>query len=275
MKKDELKEEACATELSRTEAVMTHLAEVHLSDDLEHHADDLHARALVMQGQLESALVGITQMKAMAEAKVVPPRGEDNEEDSDMEDITRKIDSAVSQGRSAKVVLSKTIRQLDDLQSRSLTLNPSALPSVEQAQTAISEFSDTARSHGRSVTALLNEEKQTGPFTARDISTTISSAEPSLSSIFTKLQSTSSSLQTLYNISANLTHATEFPPPSQDRPWHLLAQRLSSESTASAQRDMDLARLTDDAKANATTLALRDKVIEELSVKLETLDKRA
>ena len=275
MKKDELKEEACATELSRTKAVMTHLAEVHIRDGIEHHADDLHARALVMQGQLESTLVGITQMKAMAEAKVVPPSAEDNEGDSDVEDFTRKIDSVVSQGRSAKVVLSKTIRQLDDLQSRSLTLNPSALPSIEQAQTAISELSDTARSHGRSVTALLNEEKQSGLVTARDISTTVSSAEPSLSSLVTKVQSTSSSLQSLYNISVNLTHATEFPAPSQDRPWHLRAQRLSSESTASAQRDIDMARLTEDASANATTLALRDKAIEELSVKLETLDKRA
>ncbi|KAI4240528.1 MAG: hypothetical protein LQ352_007620, partial [Teloschistes flavicans] len=275
MKRDELKEQACAVELSRTISLVTHLAEVHITDDLEHHADDLHARALVMQGQLESSLLALTHIKNMAGAKIVPSQTEEIEEDVDMRDFNRKAESFISQLRSAKAVATKTIRQLDDMRSRSLTLDQTALVTIEQSQASVVDLSKSTYNYGRSMSKLLDEESHPNILTSRDLSSTLSSTDPSLSSLITKVQTTASHLQSLHTLSANLTRAIEFPPPSHPPPWQALAHKLAAETITAASLESDLVRLQDEARDRSTALALRDKSLEELHVKLETLEKRA
>lgn len=276
MKRDELKEDACATELSRTVSLITHLAEVHINDDLEHHADDIYARALVMQGQLESSLLALSHIKNMAERKVAPPNTEEeDEEDVDMQDFNRKAESFISQMRSAKAVATKTIRQLDDMRSRSLTLDRTALVTIERSQASVVDLSDSTYDYGRSISRYLNEESHSDILTARDLSSTLSSTDPSISSLITKVQTATSHLQSLHTLSANLTHVVEFPPSSHPPPWQALAHKLAAEIITSASLETDLVRLQDEARDRSTALALRDKSLEELNVKLETLEKRA
>ena len=49
LRRDDLKEKKCATELQRTIALLSHLAEVHIAKSLASYADDVHMRTVIMQ----------------------------------------------------------------------------------------------------------------------------------------------------------------------------------------------------------------------------------
>src|SRR3569833_417809 len=68
LRRDDLKEQQCASELQRSVALMTHLAEVHIpTGDLESYADDIHMRALLTQSHLESAATAFHTLRAMVQ----------------------------------------------------------------------------------------------------------------------------------------------------------------------------------------------------------------
>lgn len=274
-KRDELKTESCAAELSRSVALMTHLAEVHITDSIERYADDVHARALVMQGQLESTLMAFSHTKAIAEAGISSSGTDEGDEDPDTLELGRKSDMLVSQMRSAKVIVGKAIRHLDDMQSRSLTLDQGALPSIEQSQASIVALSDNTLSLGRSIAKLLSDESRSAGLTAQGLTSAMASSAFSFSSLANKIQNTTTHLQTFHNLTASLNHTVEFTPPSQPPPWQLLAQKLASETITSAFHELEVSRLGDESREKSTALALRNKTVEELNVKLETLEKRA
>ncbi|KAI4256437.1 MAG: hypothetical protein L6R42_006226, partial [Xanthoria sp. 1 TBL-2021] len=274
-KRDELKTESCAAELSRSVALMTHLAEVHITDSIERYADDVHARALVMQGQLESTLMAFSHTKAIAEAGISSSGTDEGNEDPDTLELGRKSDMLVSQMRSAKVIVGKAVRPLDDMQSRSLTLDQGALPSIEQSQASIVALTDNTLSLGRSIAKLLSDESRSAGLTAQGLTSAMASSAFSFSSLANKIQNATTHLQTFHNLTASLNHTVEFTPPSQPPPWQLLAQKLASETITSASHELEVSRLGDESREKSTALALRNKTVEELNVKLETLEKRA
>ncbi|KAL8652075.1 MAG: hypothetical protein Q9226_004415, partial [Calogaya cf. arnoldii] len=274
-KRDELKQESCAGELSRSMALMSHLAEVHITDSIERYADDVYARALVMQGQLESTLMALSHTKALAEAGISSSGTDEGEEDQDALELGRKSDSLVSQIRGAKLIVGKTVRHLDDMQSRSLTLDQGALPSIEQSQSSIAALSHNTISLGRSIVRLLSDESRSTVLTAQDLISAMASSTVSFSSLANKIQNANTHLQTFHNLTASLNHTVEFTPPSQLPPWQLLAQKLASETITSASHEFEVSRLNDESREKSTALALRNKAVEELNVKLETLEKRA
>ena len=247
---------------------MEHLAEVHITEDLEHYADDVNMRASMMQSNLENAAAALSHLKTIAEARV-SLAGTDDEEDGAYDEFTRKIDSLISQTRSAKVISSKAIRQLEDLKSRSLTLEPSTAPTVEISQNATSDLASSVRSIGIAILGNLHEEGRTVPVTYEELV-----AQASFSSLFSKLQSATGNLQIFYNLTSSLTQAVEFPSPPPPPPWKILAQNMRQATADMAARELELARLTDEVAENNTTLAMREKVAEEMSVKIEVLEKR-
>ncbi|KAL8948624.1 MAG: hypothetical protein Q9222_005202 [Ikaeria aurantiellina] len=275
VKRDELKHEHCDTELSRTIALMSHLAEVHINDSVERYADDVHARALVMQGQLESALIALSHTKSSIESKIPEPEADDDEYNADVGELKQKSDALISQMRTAKSTAGKALRQLNEMQSRSLTLDPTTLPSIEQSQASITELSDAVRSCGRSIFHRLNEGGDSATLTSSELISATSSPEPSFSSLGTKIQTSSSQLHTFNDLITNLNHAVEFNMEPKPPPWRLLAEKLATETVTLASREIEIAKLNNEAQDKSTTLALRDKSLEELSVKLETLEKRA
>ncbi|KAL8928863.1 MAG: hypothetical protein Q9208_001641 [Pyrenodesmia sp. 3 TL-2023] len=275
-KRDELKEDSCASELSRTIALMTHLAKVHINDALERYAEDIHGRAVMMQSQLESALLSMVHVKTVAVAKVTQPGViEGNGEDPEMKEFTRTSESLVAQMRGAQVVMGKAIRHLDDLQSRSLTLDQTCLSDIEQSQTSISELSVSTRTFGHAITSLLNEERQSGSPKAHELLSTMSSIEPPLASLFNKLQTATTNLQSLYNLTSSLSRTIEFTASSYPPPWQLLAGKLANESITMASHEAEISRLSDETREQSTALAFRDKSLEELRFKVETLEQRA
>lgn len=269
LKKDELKDEQCAMELQRSIALMSHLAEIHVGKDLAHYADEVSMRATMMQSYLENSATALSNIKSLSEAKVSTISVQGDEENTDHEEFNRKIDALVSQTRSAKVISSKSIRQIHDLKARSLTLEPSTLSTVESAQDAASEFSSSTRIAGMSVLQLLTEEARNVPVTYE-----VLLDQTPFASLATKLHSATGKLQTFYNLTTSLTQTAEFPSPPPPPPWKTLAQNMQAATADMVARDSELARLKDEVAEKNTTLAMKEKITEEMGVKVEVLEKR-
>ena len=274
LKRDELKGEQCATELQRSIALMAHLAEIHISEDLEHHADDISMRAQMMQSHLENTATALNLIKSTSEARITNSNVEEEEEaNAEFEEFLNKVDTLISQTRSAKVISSKAIRELEELKSRSLTLDPSTADIVETSQRSASELAASARIAGISILGILSEEDQTATVRYRGFAERITNQTlfPSLSS---NLQSTTNHLQTFYSTTINLAQTIEFPSPPPPPPWRVLAQNMKIAAADVAARETELLRLKDEMVEKNTTLALKDKVTQEMSVKVEVLEKR-
>lgn len=269
LKRDELKSEQCAMELQRSIALMSHLAEIHISEDLVHYADEVNMRATMMQSYLENSATALSHIKSVAEAKISTTNIESDEENADHEEFLQKIDVLVSQTRSAKVISSKALRQLQDLKSRSLTLEPSTFNTVETAQNAASECASFTRTVGMSLLRLVTEEARNIPVTYE-----VLLDQTPFSSLAAKLNSATGQLQTFYNLSNSLTQTAEFPSPPPPPPWKLLAQNRRAATADMMSRDAELARLKDELIEKNTTLAMKEKLAEEWGVKVEVLEKR-
>ncbi len=257
-------------------ALMTHLAEVHISEGLERYADDIYMRALLMQSQLENAAAAISHVKSMAQTKVPPPSDEHDEDNQEASEFMQKADSLVSQIRSAKVITSKAIHQLSELRSRSLTLDPSTLHVFEATQSLTSSLASTTHTSGLSLFALLNEEGRTTPFTYSEMIIAITTGDTTpFSSLTSSIQATTSQVQVLNSLTTTLSQTIEFTSPTPPPPWLTLAQNLRAASTHSASHESEVGRLKDELAEKNTALAMREKVVEEMGVKVEVLEKRA
>lgn len=210
LRRDELKERTCAEELQRSMALMSHLAEVHISsregqpsknmgsddvmdngsgedaDDngsngrnsdsnnknLASFADNVHMRAVLVQSHLESAAVALHTARGMVQ-RVLPPAGE---EDEAAQHFARRAEMAIAQTRSAKVVASKAVRALEELKTRSLSLVPETLEAFEQCEAAARVLAELARQTGMDLHALLHEEGRADPVTYTEIQTAVHQA---------------------------------------------------------------------------------------------------
>lgn len=254
-------------------ALMTHLGEIHIGADLERYADDIHMRAFMMQSYLENTAAVLFQIKTMAQNKMASV-GEEGI-DQEMLGFLRKADLLIMQTRSAKVIISKAVRQIEELTSRSLTLDQSTLPAVEQCQKSAFDLASSVRSIGLSLFRLLNEEGRNTPFTFQEISNAISSSDVQpLSSLSSKIHANTTQMQIFYNLTNSLTQIVEFPAPPPPPPWQLLAQKMHAANTMSTTHETEIHRLKDEMVERNIALAVRDRLVEEMSVKVEVLEKR-
>ncbi|MCJ1385269.1 hypothetical protein MMC17_008390 [Xylographa soralifera] len=278
LKRDELKGRQCAAELQRSISLMAHLAEVHITDGLSEHVEDIRMRAFLMQSNLENAATALSIVRAMAQSKA-PAHNQGDQEDEDVEDETMqhlfgRLDTLIAQNRSAKVVSIKAIHQLRELQSRSLTLDPTMLPIIQQSQSSIAELVSVSQKSGLALFNIINEEGRTSPFSCDEL---VNAIDPGSTSPFSNLSSilntTAIQIQSFYNLTTTLSHCIEFPPPTSP-PWELLSQNLRAASTTSASHEKTVERLKGELFDKNTALTMKDKILEELSVNVEVLEKR-
>lgn len=252
---------------------MTHLGEIHISLGLEQYADDVHMRASMMQSYLENTAVALSQVKSMSQRKVAPS-SEVDEDDHEMQDFLRKADCLIMETRSAKVIASKAIRQLEELKSRFLTLDQSTLPIIEQSQNSASELASSTRHVGLSLIGVLNEEGRNTPFTYQEIALATSSSDTQpLSLLSSKIHTAATQMQNFYSLTSSLAQTVEFPSPPPP-PWQVLAQNMRIATTDSVTHETEIGRLKDEMTEKNTALAIREKIIEEMGVKVEVLEKR-
>lgn len=251
---------------------MTHLGEVHITEGLEQHADEVQMRASMLCSHLESAAAALGRVKNLSQQKAISHN--DGAEDNNAQELLGKVDNLLSQIRSAKVISSKAIRHLEDLRSRSLTLEQTTLPAVKQTQVSASDISHSIQSMGLSLTSLLNEEGRTTPFTFPEISNALSPDNSPLSDLATRFNTAMVQLQNFYGMTSSLTQTIEIPSPPPPPPWQILAQKLRDEAAASTTQEAEVTQLKDEMQERTTALAMRDRTVEEMTVKVEVLEKR-
>ncbi|CAK7209532.1 hypothetical protein SCUCBS95973_000472 [Sporothrix curviconia] len=214
LRRDELKEKACADELQRSIALMSHLAEVHLSlaamqqpgakngqadgatinvfnnnnnnssasignDDEDDDGRDLEGFAdnLHMRAVLmQSHLESASIALHTARGMVQRIIPPTGDDDDAAQYFARRAEAAISQTRSAKVVAGKAVRALEELKSRSLSLMPDTLEAFEQCEAASRGLADLARRMGLDLFALLQEEGRTEPYTYAEVQTVVHNA---------------------------------------------------------------------------------------------------
>ncbi|KAI9706369.1 MAG: hypothetical protein M1836_003374 [Candelina mexicana] len=269
LRRDELKEKKCAEELQRTISLMSHLAEVHISESLESYADDILMRTLLMQSNLENVATALSQSEGMIQSKVPVIDG-----DEEGEEFCKRIETLISHSRSAKVVISKTIRQLEELKARSLTLHTETLPSFSQCEDASASLSAYARNLGTFFFDILNEEGRSTPFTYGEISSALSNTieSDSLNTFSQKLRSLTTHLTDLHILTQDLSQTLEFE--RSPHPWLLRSQALRSAHTVTPAIEQELTRLKEALHSNLTQLKIQDQTLEESAVKIELLESR-
>ncbi|KAK1826324.1 dynactin subunit 1 [Podospora conica] len=277
LRQDNLKEKHCSAELQRTIALMTHLGEVHIPNDLESFADDIHMRAVLMQSHLESAAISFGAVRAMV-PRVVP---EDKEEDELREYFGKKVDAVVTQTRSAKVIASKVARALEDLKARSLSLTPDTSEAFDLCETGTQELVDMARRIGLELHQLLHEEGRTEPYTYAEVQTCVqklaqtvfnSSESDLFSTYLTKLRVVTSQISDMAALAGDLNQTQEFD--STPHPWLLRSRELKALKTVPLDAEEELHRLKDALHDARRAIATREESLSTSQIKIETLESR-
>ncbi|KAL2155540.1 hypothetical protein VTH82DRAFT_282 [Thermothelomyces myriococcoides] len=277
LKQDNLKEKQCATELQRTIALMTHLSEVHISDDDDDSlADDMYMKASLMQTHLDSAAVAFAATEAMVKRVVA----QDKEEEL-AQHFSNRIENIVTQTRSAKVIAGKIVRALDDLMSRSLTLTFSASIPFGECEAATAELAEMARRIGLDLHEFLHEEGRTEPYTYSDVQScvkkTASSAFMSdeaeiFSTYLHKLRTVTAQVSELAAISTDLSRTREFV--RGPAPWLLRREEMQVLKTIPVEAEMEARRLKEELAEAKRTIAIRNEDLSTAQLRIETLESR-
>ncbi|TKW53145.1 putative dynactin [Colletotrichum tanaceti] len=277
LRRDELKEQKCADELQRTIALMSHLAEVHLTNELPDFAEDTYMQTVVMQSHLESAGSTFTTLRAMVQ-RALPAESEDDEM---AQHFGKKSEFVISQTRSAKVIAGKAVRALQDLKSRSLALPRETKESFEQCQDATRQLAALAREIGFELHALLHEEGRSQPYTYLEVQDAISKATAKVtmssetdlfSTYLSRLRTLTSQISDLAALSADLSQTQEFE--ISPAPWKLRSQELKAVKTIPVDAEEELRRLKEEHNEARRAIAQRDENLSTANLKIETLESR-
>ena len=277
LRKDELKEQKCAADLQRTIALLSHLGEVHFTDDLSAFADETFMQTLNMQSHLESATIAMTAMKTMVQ-RIVPA---ESDEDELAHHFLKRADLAIGQTRSAKMVAGKAVRALEDLKTRSLSLLPESREAFELGESATRDLATLARQIGLDLHALLTDEGRADPYTYVEVQNTIqktttaisSSSESDLFSTYlANLRVLMGQMNDLAALCSDLDQTQEFD--VNPEPWIVKAQELRSQRIVPVDAEEDNRRLREECNDLRRTVAQREESFSTAQLKIETLESR-
>lgn len=277
LKKDELKEKTCASELQRTIALMTHLGEVHISSDLESFADDVYMKTLMMQSHLESAATTFTTLQTMVQ-RIIPPA---SEEDEVAQYFIRKADAVITQTRSTKVISGRTVKALEDLRLRSLALPHETQQVFQRCEEVSQEIAELARRIGLDLHQLLHEEGRAEPYTYLEVQdrvrkTVFAVASSDESDLFAtylnKLRTLTTEISDLSQLASDFTQTQEFE--RSPAPWILRSQELRAVKTIPVDAEEELRHLKEEYSEARRAIAQREESLSTAMLKIETLESR-
>lgn len=294
LKKDELKEDQVAeglqryvipllstiwsANMSRSIAVMSHLGEVHLREGLESYADEVLMKSLLMQSNLENTATALSNAKLAVLAAI--PHAADDPEDG-VTIVAKSIEEVVGYSRTAKVIIGKIVRSLQEMKARSMALDPETGDSFDEAQALTAKLAIYTRKLGHDVYSILHEEGRTEPAGLGDVLTamrraadaTLETSESEVFSTFTfRMRALMDKLTELYQLASDLDATTEFE--RSQAPWVLRSKELQDSKLVSVDAQEEIRRLKDEVHERATQLKLRDQTLDESSVKIELLESR-
>jgi len=287
LRREDLRERDMAQELQRSIAVMSHLASLHIKDDLASHADHLLMRTQCLQSQLESAATALQLSRGMIET-YVPKSSEADDEDnegsaSDLAIILTRADTLVNHVRSAKVMAGKTYRSLEDLRERSLTLDASHTDAFESTEGIAVEVAAYTRLAGDALQTLFGEESRNEVFTPSEIASALSRTAMSafalqtpeagpFTSLANRLRDLTDVVTDLASLPTDLDNTVEFE--RAPAPWVARADQLKQTKITSIDTEAELARTLETLHGRDSTIKEKETELEEQSVRIEMLEAR-
>ena len=255
--------------------MIAHLAEIHIPQDLERYADEIHVRAMMMQSHLDNAAMALFVIKDMTQKKIGVPLDGDEEENDQSNQFFQKANTLISQIRSAKVIAGKAVHLLEELKSRSLTLNRSTSSVVELAEKSTSDLLSGIASNALSLFQGLTDDERNSAINYQEVDSYIHAANSTpLTHLSDQVHSVMLQVQAFHALTASLNQTIEFPSPPPPPPWQLLAQNIRSASGLSEKYEVESVKLREELSDKNTALALKDKTLEEMGVNIEVLEKR-
>lgn len=278
LKKEDLRDEQVSEGLQGAIAVMSHLSEVQLRDGLESYADEVLMKALLMQSQLEGTATALRATRATI-LRAIPHAADDDEDATNI--LAAQTEDMVSYARSARVVVGKIVRSLQDLKARYLSLDPETVESFDENEATSDQLAAYTRKLGHLVHAIVQEEGRNEPVAIGEVLTVVrraadTSFNTSESDVFStfsfKIRALIERLVELNALAADLDQMHEFERPTA--PWVLRSKELQDKKLVSADAQEELARVKHEMQERVTELRMRDQVIEESNVKIELLESR-
>jgi dynactin 1 len=277
LKRDEFSEKQCGEELSRSIAVMTHLAEVYIPNDLPNFANKIYMQMALVQSYLDSAATTFATMLDMVQ-RVIPAIGEEDQVYK-LFNITTGI--AISQTRTAKVIASKPHRALEELKARNLSLNLEDADPFEECESTAQQLADMAEKIALAVHELTSEEGRAQPLTYSEVERTIhktvlssfSASETELYGTYhNRLRVLTGQLSDLAAVCGDLSQTQEFE--LTEEPWVLRANELKALKIKPVDVEEELHKLKEQYKAARQEIAKREEDLSTSAVHIEHLDKR-
>ncbi|PKY01605.1 hypothetical protein P168DRAFT_312721 [Aspergillus campestris IBT 28561] len=283
LKKNEVNMRKWTTELSRSIALLSHLAETVLPTSLETFADELCMRSMLTQLYIDNCASSMARLKSLLQSKMSVPEG--GEEETNY--LLGKIDGFVSQTRGLKVAMGKIYRSLDELRSRSLALSHDVSGPFKATSEAAQELSAVSRHIGESIVALISDESRTEPLTLEEALTNMMAQLSSLYSqssdsgtenndaiafMTNKLRALGGHLEELDSISSDLSITSEFE--RRPSPWIARAAELRSNKIVPPDTDEEIRHMKNEIHEAFTALGVKDKIIEEQHIKVELVESR-
>lgn len=282
LKRDDMRESTVDEELQRSMAVMSHLASLHIKDSLAASAVNMLMQASLIQSHLDSTSSALGLCRSMVQRNITDSsngHGNDAEEAS----LFAQLDTIISSVRGARVIVNKTHRNISDLLSRSLALNPSTTELLVNAESLTSRLAGFSRRAGEEAQALFGEEGREEPVgigEAELLFTRLSansfgngSAESTpFASLSGYLDSLTIQLNELSGMSADLENTQEFELASE--PWMARSAALRATKLTSADTEAEVARLTEVVRERSLLVRSKEQELEEQSVRIEMLEAR-
>ncbi|ETS77572.1 hypothetical protein PFICI_11446 [Pestalotiopsis fici W106-1] len=265
--------------LSRSTKVLEHMAEQHISGNPATMADNMQMQTTLMQGYLESAATTFAAMKEMVQR--VLPQNTEMEIDEPWQSFDVKVDLAMGQTRSAKVIVTKAVRSLEDLQKRSLVLNPEEVSTFEDAASAAQRLAEMAETVAVAVHALTTEADRAESLTYSDISKTIHKVVQSefkvedselLGSYQSRVRVLTTQVTDLAALCADLSQTQEFDRP--ESPWKLRAQEIKKLKIKPVDIEEELQQLKQQYNEARLAIAVREESLSTSTLRIETLEAR-
>ncbi|KAG6022900.1 hypothetical protein E4U41_002135 [Claviceps citrina] len=284
LRRDDLKEKKCADDLQRTIALMSHLAEVHISESLPSFADEMHMSSLMMQSHLDMAATSFTTIRAMVQRAIPAPAVEGEPDDETSQVLAKKLELVISQTRSTKMIAGKAVRALEDLKARSLSLHPDARDLFERCESESRELASLARAMGNGLHGLLTQDEgRNEPFAVDEIQQAIHQGavnataagggeSDAFAAYLNKLRTVTGQMNDVAALATDLDQTQEFD--VHPAPWELRSQALKALKTVPVDAEEELRRLKEEHNEARRTIAQRDEHLSTAVLKIETLESR-
>jgi dynactin 1 len=281
LKRDELGADGSEA-LKRMIGILADINEKLITETGEAKATELVCQAKMVEAYADSAAIQLSTLIKLVQSRL----GSASEEDEESLEFDKRMDSFATKARTVKYLAGKVGQLLIDLRSGSMCLGETAWSFFEEAESAASIIANLTRDIGTVVVGELNKLEHEEPFTYASIFTLIGhiakrtpnlnldarASDDAYTILATLLTSLQSKVDDLQSKSSDLSSATEFE--KHPAPWTLRAKELKQRKVQDLDTANELARTQVKNTELGRLLSEREKVVEELNVKVELLERR-